>query len=101
MIPLFIETCVFDEFILAEELFAKVLRNLETFRSVSNNLYRKLVSSIVLPIIYDGSLWVPFLHFLEPIFIDQTVNLMNLCLHCNIKSFYTDVILNKKRICDC
>ena len=36
----------FDSFILAEELFAKVLRSLETCVFVNNNLCGKLFSSL-------------------------------------------------------
>ena len=35
---------VFDHFILADELFAKPLRNLETFLSVNNNIMNKILN---------------------------------------------------------
>ena len=44
---------VFDNFILAEELFAKVLRGLETWVLVNNNLGEKSFSSLESPIIFD------------------------------------------------
>ena len=44
---------VSDNSILADELFAKALRNIETCVLVNNNLCRKLVSSLESPIIFD------------------------------------------------
>ena len=41
-----LDNWVFDNFILADELFAKALRNLETYLSVNNQLCRNLVSSL-------------------------------------------------------
>ena len=41
-----LDSWVFDNFILADELFAKALRNLETYLSVNNKLCRNLVSSL-------------------------------------------------------
>ena len=45
--------CVFDNFILAEELFAKALRSFETCELVNNNLYGKLFSSLDPPTTFD------------------------------------------------
>ena len=44
---------VFDHFILAEELFPKALRSLETCVLVNNNLWEKLFSSPESPIMLD------------------------------------------------
>ena len=45
--------CVFDNFILAEKLFEKDLRNLEICVLVNNNLCRKLFSSLKSPKTFD------------------------------------------------
>ena len=44
---------VFDNFILADEPFAKALRSLETCASVNNNLCGKLFSSLESPTTFD------------------------------------------------
>ena len=44
---------VFDDFILAEQLFAKALRSLETCVLVNNNLWGKLLSSLESSILFD------------------------------------------------
>ena len=49
--------CVFDNFILTEELFAKALR-IEICVLVNNNLYRKLFSSLESPTTFDENLKV-------------------------------------------
>ena len=41
-----LDNWVFDNFILVDELFAKALRNLETYVSVNNKLCRNLVWSL-------------------------------------------------------
>ena len=46
---------VFNNFMLADKLLAKVLRWFEACLSVSNNLWKKLVSSMELPIIFNDS----------------------------------------------
>ena len=46
---------VFDDFILAEELFTKALRSLETCVLVGNNLWEKLFSSLESPTTFDES----------------------------------------------
>ena len=46
---------VFDNFILANELFAKALRSLKPFVLVNNNLSRKLASSLQSPTTLDES----------------------------------------------
>ena len=44
---------VFDNFILAKELFAKALRSFETCVLVNNKLCRKLFSSLKSPLTFD------------------------------------------------
>ena len=44
---------VFENFILADERFAKALRIFETFVSVNNSLLEKLVSSLEFPVKFD------------------------------------------------
>ena len=51
---------VFDNFILADELFAKVLRSLETRVLVNNNLCGKLVSPFESPTTFDERFKVTF-----------------------------------------
>ena len=54
---------VFDDFIPADEPFAKALWSLETCVSVDNNSCRKLVSSLESPITFHERFkvtWVPF-----------------------------------------
>ena len=65
---------VFDSFILADELFAKSLRSLRTRVLVNNNLCRKLVSSLELPIIINGRLKVTSVPFLFLILIYEVLN---------------------------
>ena len=50
---LILDNYVFENFILANELFAKALQISETCVSVNNNLCEKLVSSLELPIRFD------------------------------------------------
>ena len=47
---------VFDNFVLAEELFTKALRSLETCVLVNNNSRGKLFSSLESPVIFDKRL---------------------------------------------
>ena len=54
----------FDNFILADELFAKALQGLETYVSVDNNLRGKLVSSLESPITFDERFKVTSISFL-------------------------------------
>ena len=58
-----LESWVFYIFILADEQFAKALRGFETCVTVNNNLCRKLVSSLELPITFDEKSKVKY-HFL-------------------------------------
>ena len=59
---------VFDYFILAEELFAKALRNLEIYVLVINNLSGKLFSLLESPTTFDESFKVTSEPFLIPDF---------------------------------
>ena len=52
--------CVFDDFILANELFAKVLQSLETRVLANNNLRGKLVSPFESPTTFDQWFKVTF-----------------------------------------
>ena len=54
---------VFDNFILAEELFAKVLQSLETCALVNNNLCRKIFSLLETPTTFDESFKVTVVPF--------------------------------------
>ena len=51
---------VFDNFILAEELFAKTLQSFETCVLVNNDLCGKLFSSLESPLIFDEKSKVTF-----------------------------------------
>ena len=48
-----LDSWVFDNYILSDELFAKALQSLENCVLIDNNLYGKLVSSLEWPIIFD------------------------------------------------
>ena len=48
-----LDNWVFENFILADELFSKVLQSFENYVSVNNNLCGKLVSSLEFPIKSD------------------------------------------------
>ena len=68
---------VLDNFTLADELFEKTLRTHETCLSVNNNLCRKLVLSLELPItFYERSkiTSVPFFIFDFDLLICELVN---------------------------
>ena len=56
-----LDNLVFENFILGDEPFAKALRNFETCVSVNNNLCRKLVSPLELPIKFNKSYFSSFL----------------------------------------
>ena len=57
---------VFDDFILAEELFVKAFRNLKTFVLVNNNLCRKFSSSLESPTISDETFKITSIPFFIP-----------------------------------
>ena len=58
-----LKSCVFENFVLADDLFAKDLRSLDNRVSVNNNLYRKLVSSLESPITLDKRFKVTSVQF--------------------------------------
>ena len=65
-----LDSWVFDNFLLAHKLFAKVLQSFGTYLSVSNNLCRKLVSSSLdSPIIFDDNREVTPVPFLIADFV--------------------------------
>ena len=76
---------------LAEELFAKTLRSLQTCALVHNSLYGKLVLSLESPTTFDESLKVTLVPFFIPDFNSLSCELdnfqfkllywENLCLH--------------------
>ena len=59
---------VVENFILANEPFAKALKTLKTYASVNNNLSEKLVSSLEFPIKFDERPKVTSVQFLIPDF---------------------------------
>ena len=59
---------VFDNFILAEQLFAKTLRCFETCALVNNNLRRELFSALESPATVDEILKVTSVPFFIPDF---------------------------------
>ena len=63
-----LDNWVFDNFILADKSFSKVLQSLETCVSVNNNLCRKLVSSLESPATFDGRFKVTAVPFFIPDF---------------------------------
>ena len=65
---------VFDDFILADEPFAKVLQSFETWILVNINLCRKLSASLESPISLDESFKVVSVPFLFQILIYQVMN---------------------------
>ena len=74
---------IFDNFILAEELFAKALRSFETCVLVNNNLCGKLFSSLEFPTTFDERFKVT----LVPFFI-ANFNLWS----CELDNFTFDVL---------
>ena len=102
---------VFDKFILAHELFAKVLRSLETRVLVNNNLCGKLVSPFESPNTFDKRFKVTFLpvftgipgitdipEIQELVFltlINWVANQTILHLKCYIVSFCINIILKQ------
>ena len=60
--------CIFDDFILTDEKFAKALWNLETCVLVNNNLCRKLFPSLESPTAFDEVFKVTSVPFFIPDF---------------------------------
>ena len=54
---------VFENFILAKELFAKALWRVDTYALANNNLWEKLFSSLESPTIFEERFQVPLLPF--------------------------------------
>ena len=98
---------VFDNFILADELFAKVLRSLETRVLVNNNLCGKLVSPFderfkvtFVPVFtgIPGITDIPVIQ--EPVFLilmNWVANQTILHLKCYIVSFCINIILKQNK----
>ena len=68
LIVLFYVIDFLNNFILADELFAKALRSLEAYVLVNNNLCGKLYPSIKLPITFDERFKVTSVPFFIPNF---------------------------------
>ena len=86
----------FDNFILAEELFAKDLQSFKTCVLVNNNLCRKLFSSLESPTIFDEIFKVTTVLFFIPDFFIPSYYVANytiLRLKYYIEIFYIDIIL--------
>ena len=83
---------VFENFILAEEPFAKVLRSFETWVLVNKNLCGKLMSSLESPTTFDESFKVNSVPFLFQILIYWLANYTILRLRCYSKWFYINII---------
>ena len=64
-----LDTWVFDNFTLSDELFTQALRSLEYYRSVDNNLCLKSVSSLELPITFTERFKITSVSFLFLILI--------------------------------
>ena len=62
---------VFDNFILAEELFAKALQSFETCVLVNKSLCENLFSSLESPTTFDGTFNVTSVPFLVPDFFSK------------------------------
>ena len=87
-----LDNWVFDNFILADELFAKALQRFASCLSVSNNSCGKLaVSSLELPIMFDDNFRVAPVSFVTADFKLLSCESDNFTY---IESFYT-IIYNK------
>ena len=74
MIPpdcIILDSWVFENFILPDELFAKVLRIFETYKSINNNLRGKLVSSLESSTKFDEKLKVTSVAFFQRVRCSQ------------------------------
>ena len=91
---------VLDVFTLADEIFTKVLRTIETCLSVNNNFYGKLVSSLKSPITFDESFKNTSVQFFIPHFNLLRCELDNFTfklLHRVILYFYIDNTLKQNK----
>ena len=68
VLKVYLEILLINNFILAEELFAKALRSLETSVLVNNNLCRKLFYSLESLTTFNDSFKVTSVSFLIPDF---------------------------------
>ena len=88
---------VFDNVILADELFTKALPSLKTGLLVNNDLHEKLISSLDLPITFDKRFKVTSVPFCIPDFNLLSGELDNFTL-CYVELFYIDIILKETKI---
>ena len=89
---------VFNNFILAEELFANALQNFQTYVLVNNNLCRKLYSSLEPPATFDENFKVASVPFFIPDFNLLSCELENFTHKVYIESFYIDITLEQTKI---
>ena len=83
--------CVFDNFILAEELFAKILRSFETCVLDNNNLCGKLFSSLESPVPFDESFNVTVFFIPEFKFIKLRIRQITLKQKIKLEYFYSSL----------
>ena len=86
-----LEICVFNNFSLADELFAKALQRFDTSLSVIINLLRKLVLSLELPIIFNDDFKVSPVAFFVADFNSVSCKLDNFrftFLYCAISYYH-------------
>ena len=88
---------VFDNFILADNLFAKALWRFTTCLLVNNNLCGKLVSSLELSIISDEVLRVTLVSFFTANFNFLSCEYDNLTFTVILSNFYINVILKENK----
>ena len=93
-----LENWVFENFVLADKVFAKALQIFETCVSVNNSSCGKLVSSLEFPIKFDEGFKVTSIPFFIPDFILLRSELEDLYLMCYIESFYINIILKQNKI---
>ena len=63
-----LDNSVFDNFILADKLFAKALHSLKACVTVDNNLSKKLILSLKSPVTFDERFNVTSVKFFIPAF---------------------------------
>ena len=90
-----LDSWAFDNFILADKLFAQALQSLENCLSVSNNLRGKLVSTLESPITFDERFKVTLAPFFTTNFDILCYELDNFMLsHLHIDIILYDIKLN-------
>ena len=87
----------FDNFILADEPFAKALRSFETCVLVNNNLCGKFFSSLESLTTFDEVFKVTSVPFFIPSFNLLSCEFTILRLKFYIQSFYTNIILEQNK----